>query len=178
MFKKSVAILLSQFHHCDCEICEWLNFGTFFKFPCIVQIYAWFFMHCRNHHSDSHNNHVIKQCIVTDFNTLRLRQNGRHFIDNIFKCIFFNENVWIPIKISLKFVPKGPINNIPALVQMMAWHQLGDKPLSELIMARLLMHIYVTLPQRVNVEFTLVFRIACLRPRNWTSNVFRNKNIV
>ena len=48
------------------------------------------------------------------FNTLRLRQNGRHFADNIFKCIVLNENVWIVIKISLKFVPKGPNNNIPA----------------------------------------------------------------
>ena len=43
-------------------------------------------------------------------------QNGRHFADDIFKCIFFNENVWIPIKISLKFVLKSPINNIPTLV--------------------------------------------------------------
>ena len=49
-------------------------------------------------------------------NTLRPRQNGRHFADDIFKCIFLNENVWIPIEISVKFVPKGPINNIPALV--------------------------------------------------------------
>ena len=65
------------------------------------------------------------------FNTLRLRQNGCHFPDDIFKCIFLNENVWISIKISLKFVPKGPINNILALVQIMAWHRPGDKPLSE-----------------------------------------------
>ena len=50
-------------------------------------------------------------------NTLRPRQNGRHFADDIFKRIFLNENVWILIKISLKFVPKGPINNIPALPQ-------------------------------------------------------------
>ena len=49
-------------------------------------------------------------------NTLRPRQNGRHFADDILKCIFFNENVWIPIEISLKFVPKGPIETIPALV--------------------------------------------------------------
>ena len=56
------------------------------------------------------------------FNTLRLRQNGCHFPD-IFKCIFLNENVWISIKISLKFVPNGPINNIPALVQIMAWRR-------------------------------------------------------
>ena len=48
-------------------------------------------------------------------NTLRPRQNGRHFADDILKCIFLNGNVWIPIEISLKFVPKGPIDNIPAL---------------------------------------------------------------
>ena len=68
-------------------------------------------------------------------NTLRPRQNGRHFADDIFKSIFLNKNVWIPIKISLKFVPKGPINNIPALVQIMDWRRPGDKPLSEPMMA-------------------------------------------
>ena len=64
-------------------------------------------------------------------NTLRPRWNEQHFADDIFKCIFFNENDWISIKISTKFVPKGPINNIPALVQIMAWRHSGDKPLSE-----------------------------------------------
>ena len=54
-------------------------------------------------------------------NTSRPRQNEQHFTDDIFKRTFFNENVWISIKISLKFVPKGPINNIPSLVQIMAW---------------------------------------------------------
>ena len=49
-------------------------------------------------------------------NTLRPRQNGRHFADDIFKSIFLNQNVWIPIKISPKFVPNGLINNIPAFV--------------------------------------------------------------
>ena len=43
-----------------------------------------------------------------------------HFPGDIFKCIFLNENVLISIKISLKFVPKGQINNIPALVYIMA----------------------------------------------------------
>ena len=56
-------------------------------------------------------------------NTLRPRQNERHLADDIFKCILLNENVWIRIEISLKFIPKGPINNIPALVQIMAWHR-------------------------------------------------------
>ena len=54
------------------------------------------------------------------FNTLRPRQNGRHFEDDTFKPIFSNENIRISIKISLKFVPEGPINNISALVQKMA----------------------------------------------------------
>ena len=61
-------------------------------------------------------------------NSLRPRRNGRYNADDIFKCIFLKENVWIPTKISLKFVPKGPINNIPALAQTMAWRRPGDKP--------------------------------------------------
>ena len=79
-------------------------------------------------------------------NTLRLRQN---FTDDIFKCIFLHENAWIPIQISLKFVPKGPINNIPALVQIMAWRRPGDKPLSEPMMVSLPRHICITQPQWV-----------------------------
>ena len=52
-----------------------------------------------------------------------------------FKMHFFNENVCISFKISLKF-PMVRINNIPALVQIMAWRRSGDKPLSELMMVR------------------------------------------
>ena len=76
-----------------------------------------------------------------EFNTLRLKQNGRHFPDDIFECIFLKENVWNSIKISLKFVSKGSINNIPALVQIMAWRRPGDKTLSEPMMVSLLTHI-------------------------------------
>ena len=82
-------------------------------------------------------------------NSLRPRRNGRHFADNIFRCILLNENIWITIQISLKFVPKGPINNIPVLVQIMAWRRPGDKPLSEPKMVSLLTHICVTRPQWV-----------------------------
>ena len=53
-------------------------------------------------------------------NTLRPRKNGRYFPDGIFKCIFLNENVWISINISLTFIPKGQINNMPTLVRIMA----------------------------------------------------------
>ena len=69
-------------------------------------------------------------------NTLWPGQNGRNFPDVIFKCIFLNENVWIAIDISLKFVPKVLIDNKPALVQKMAWRQIGDKPLSEPMLTR------------------------------------------
>ena len=84
-------------------------------------------------------------------NTLRQRKNGRHFFaDNILKCIFLNENVWISIKISLKFVLNCPISNIPALVQIMACSRPGDKPLPGPMMVSLLTHICVTQPQWVN----------------------------
>ena len=71
-------------------------------------------------------------------NTLRPWQNGCHLPDNIFKCIFIQENARSSIKISLKFVPEGPIDNIPALVQIMAQRQPGDKPLSQPMKVRLL----------------------------------------
>ena len=84
-------------------------------------------------------------------NTLRPRQNGRRFADDVFKCTFLNLNVWISLKMSLKFVPKFPINNIPALVQILTWRRSGDRPLSEPVMVSLLTHICVTRPQWVKV---------------------------
>ena len=78
------------------------------------------------------------QCNICWYNPLRPRQNGRHFADDIFKRIFINQNIWFSIKISLKFVPWGLINNIPALIQIMAWRRPGDKPLSEPMMVSLL----------------------------------------
>ena len=83
-------------------------------------------------------------------NSLRPRRNEQHFADDIFKRIFLNENVWISTKISLKFVPKGPINNITALVQILAWRRPGDEPSSEAMMVSLPTHICVTRPQWVN----------------------------
>ena len=96
-------------------------------------------------------------------NTLRLRQNGQHFPDKIFKCIFLNENISVLNTIWLKFVPKGPIDNDTTLGQIMAWRwqfvpkgpidndtTLGqimawrwqrDKPLSEPMMVSLLTHM-------------------------------------
>ena len=56
--------------------------------------------------------------------------------EDIFKCIFFNENNRIPIQISMRFVLGGPIDNKAALVKVMACHRTGDKPLSQPILAR------------------------------------------
>ena len=56
--------------------------------------------------------------------------------DDIFKCIFWNENDTIPIQISLKFVPRNPIDNKPVLLQAMAWRRTGDKPLPEPMLAQ------------------------------------------
>ena len=69
-------------------------------------------------------------------NTLRPGQNGRHFADDIFKCSFWNENAWISINFSLKFFPHCQIDDIQALVKMMAWRRPGDKPSSEPMMVR------------------------------------------
>ena len=82
-------------------------------------------------------------------NTLRLRQNCRHFSDDAFKCIFLHENCRILHEISLKFVLKGPLNNITGLVQIMAWCRLGTKLLSEPMMVRLPTQICITRPQWV-----------------------------
>ena len=100
-----------------------------------------------NHEKELNNTYV---------NTLRPRQNGRRFADDTFKRIFLNENVRISIKISLKFLPKGPINNNPALVQIMAWCRSGGKPLSEPMVVSLLTHICVTGPQWINIIWAVL----------------------
>ena len=98
------------------------------------------------------------------FNSLRPRQNGRLFADDTFKRIFLNENIIISTKNSLKFVPKGFINNIPALVLIMAWRRPGDKPLSEPMLVKSLTHICVTRPQWVNK--TIVLEVTYLNSVN------------
>ena len=107
---------------------------------------------------------------VYNLNTLRPREIGRHFADEIFKWIFLNENVWISINISLKFVSRGSINDIPTLVQEMAWRRPGDKPLSEPMMVRLPTHICVTRPQWVNVD--LLGCVSILPFIIWPFNIF------
>ena len=62
---------------------------------------------------------------------------GRNKMAAIFQTTYSNGfSWWISINMSLEFVPRGPINNIPTLVQVMAWRRPGDKPLSEPVMVR------------------------------------------
>ena len=83
------------------------------KLTCIYstsqEIYAWFILICPGF-----------------LNSLLPGQNGHHFADDIFTCILMNEKFCILIRISLKFVPKGPIDDKSAVVQVMAWRQTGD----------------------------------------------------
>ena len=125
-------------------------------------------------------------------NTLRYRQNGRYFADVIFKCIFLNANASISLKISLKFVPKGSIDNIPALVPKMAWRRSGDKPLSEPMMISLPTHICVTRPQWVNSRAfakrggnfkalfsnTLQGMISCIIPVELLWSIYRRMTLI
>ena len=99
-------------------------------------------------------NQFVRVMSGYDLNTLRSRQNGSCFA-NIFKCALVNENVWILI--SLKWVPKYLINNIPALVQIMAWCHPGNKPISEAMMVWLQTHISATRPQWVKVSGILTY---------------------
>ena len=85
--------------------------------------------------------------IFSLINTLRLTQNGWHF-----KHIFVNENVWIWVNLSPKFVAMGPFKKIPASDQIMAWRRPGDKPLSEPMLVSLPTHICITRPQWVNAS--------------------------
>ena len=100
--------------------------------------------------------------------TLRPRQNGCLFPDDIFKSIFLNENA----RLSTKFVLKGPIDNIPALVQIMARRRPGDQPLSEPMMVNLTTHICVTRPQWVNAMRPR--QNGCLFPDDISKSIFMN----
>ena len=118
-------------------------FANFWHWYCVQCHYVLWSLDDDVWHGLDIKNVIATLPIGADLNTLRPRQNGRHFPDDIFKCVILNENVWISIKIALKFVCKGPINSILALVQIMAWCRPGDKPSSEAMMVGLLTHICV-----------------------------------
>ena len=95
---------------------------------------------CRNRFQTWGTNAMYKhQC-----NILRPRRNWYNFAE-IYKCIFLNKNVFF-LKLAQKSVPKGTFNNIPALVQIIAWQRPDDKSSSKPIMVSLPTHISVTRP--------------------------------
>ena len=125
------------------------------------------------HHCFRHYLKCNRREGIININTLEPRQNGRRFADDTFKRLFLNENDRISIKISLKFVPKGPINNNPALVQIMAWRRSGDKILSELMMVNSQTHMCLItskdIPHRTNFQvhfLHIVFRSNFTDPIN------------
>ena len=71
------------------------------------------------------------------FNSSPLDKMTAILAHDIFKCIFMNEKSCILIRISLKFVPTGPIETKAAFVQEMAWRRTGGKPLPELMLPQL-----------------------------------------
>ena len=79
--------------------------------------------------------------VLYAISTLRLRQNVCHFADDVFKCIFLNENFWISNNMSMKCVSQGLIDNI-SLIQVVAWcHQATSHYLNQWWLWSLLMHI-------------------------------------
>ena len=54
--------------------------------------------------------------IRKEHNSYAPGQNGHYFANDKFKCICMNEMFCVLIKISLKFVARGPFGNNPALV--------------------------------------------------------------
>ena len=91
---------------------------------------------------------AIKNPII---NTYRPKQKFRRFADDIFKYIFVKN-----INIALKFDPEVRINNIPALVQIMAWRRIAYKPLSEPMMVNL--HIYASPGLIDNLWRVIIYR--------------------
>ena len=68
----------------------------------------------------------------------------------------------------MKFAPKDPINNIPALIEVMARHRPGNKPLSEPMMIPLRMHICFNRPKWVK-GISLIKKIYFSLTTNWIS---------
>ena len=89
-----------------------------------------------NNHTDSisiillHKAYCVIQLQPAINQLISPGQNGHHFADDMFRCIFVNEKFCILIEISLHFVLKA------ALVQVMAWCRIGDKPLPEQMLVR------------------------------------------
>ena len=116
---------------------KWQRISTRLCWGCFVPfwLYRWIWKNNKRFNKEMYDNIMNVSGYNSIITTLKPRQSGPYFHDDIFKCVFLNENVWISIENSPNFVAKGPVNNIPVLFQIMAWRLTGAKPLFESVMA-------------------------------------------
>ena len=111
-------------------------------------------------------------------NALKPEQNGRHFADDIFKLIFFNEYCCVLIQISLKFVSRDRTGNTPQLAQIMDWRRAGDKSLSEPMVASQFTDTYAPLGLNAltdHIEYPNEIRSAMLGRKGHPGILLTNK---
>ena len=127
----SITLTVSLHHACICEsfaisICKCTDlysaFKLMFQYLCLCGVYLvqytcasieCIFPVLWNYTSIRHPDAKESEDILTHWGRDKMAAVSQTTLSNAF---FMNENVRISIKISLKFVPKGPINNNPALV--------------------------------------------------------------
>ena len=101
------------------------------------------------------------------FNSLRLSRNGRHFPDDIFKCIFLNKMYRLWLRFHWSLFPRVQLIIFEHLVQTMAWRRPGDDPLFEAMVVGLLTHICVTRPQLFNYILYKILYIIIIIVHVW-----------
>ena len=79
-----------------------------------------------------YNSFINQDNPIITFNALNLEQNGCQFADDILNTFYFQEAISFLIKISLTF-PTGLFADRSKLIQVITWHQAGNKPLSEAV---------------------------------------------
>ena len=82
-------------------------------------------------------------------------------MDDIFKYIFLNENILISIQVSMKFIPKSPINTIPALVQIMDWHRFRVLRIIKILWSCMLFKVRIA-PKFIDCFYYMRIPIVCI----------------
>ena len=134
-FTPSVCILLC--HHNQLHNAIWnpkivmQGYGKLFLIHYIIVLFfhSWSYKKYRFHNSVARVSHILYHfhqivqrskglhVFLHPFNSSPPEHNGCQFGRQQFQMHFFNVNDRIPIRISLKFVPRSPIENKPALLQ-------------------------------------------------------------
>ena len=115
---------------------KWKHFhvmvSCLLKITCISISYACpYSFHCEY----MHRNYLIPPACFLFYQHIGTAKKWPPSAGDILKCSFINAKDTISIPISLKFVPKDPVNNKLAFVPIMAWRRAGDQPLHQPIMA-------------------------------------------